>query len=100
MVPDEMAEEFATIGYLDEIGAKLAERWGGVLTTLNLVTPAVLLTFTFLTGIGAALVAPAWQAIVPSNGAHCSCGRVQRCSVQISPEPSSVNRWLPISARP
>jgi probable F420-dependent oxidoreductase len=38
LIPDEMAEEFATIGMLDEIGAKLAERWGGILTTLNLPT--------------------------------------------------------------
>ena len=38
MIPDEMAQEFATIGYLDEIGAKLQERWGGILTTLNLPT--------------------------------------------------------------
>lgn len=37
-IPDEMAEEFATVGYLDEIGDKLAERWGGLLTTLNLPT--------------------------------------------------------------
>lgn len=37
-IPDEMAEEFATVGHLDEIGAKLAERWGGLLTTLNLPT--------------------------------------------------------------
>jgi probable F420-dependent oxidoreductase len=38
MIPDAMADEFATVGYLDEIGAKLAERWGAVLTTLNLPT--------------------------------------------------------------
>jgi probable F420-dependent oxidoreductase len=38
LIPDEMAEEFATIGYLDEIGTKLAARWGGILTTLNLPT--------------------------------------------------------------
>lgn len=37
-IPDEMAEEFATVGRLEEIGAKLAERWGGLLTTLNLPT--------------------------------------------------------------
>ena len=29
------------------------------------VTPGVLLSFTFFTGMGAALIAPAWQAIVP-----------------------------------
>ena len=33
-----MADEFATVGYLDEIGAKLKERWGDLLTTLNLPT--------------------------------------------------------------
>jgi probable F420-dependent oxidoreductase len=38
MIPDDMAEEFATIGFLDEIGAKLAERWHGILATLNLPT--------------------------------------------------------------
>ena len=32
---------------------------------LGLVTPALLLAFTFLVGAGAALIAPAWQAIVP-----------------------------------
>jgi MFS family permease len=36
-----------------------------VLVTLNAVTPAVLLLFTFLVGILAALETPAWQAIVP-----------------------------------
>jgi probable F420-dependent oxidoreductase len=38
LIPDEMAEEFATIGDLDEIGARLEERWGGLLTTMNLPT--------------------------------------------------------------
>jgi predicted MFS family arabinose efflux permease len=38
----------------------------GVLVWLGWVTPAVLLVFTFLAGAGAALIAPAWQAIVPS----------------------------------
>lgn len=37
-IPDEMAAEFATVGLLDEIGPKLAQRWGGLLTTLNLPT--------------------------------------------------------------
>jgi MFS family permease len=36
------------------------------LVSLNLVSPPVLLFFTFLLGGGAALTAPAWQAIVPS----------------------------------
>src|ERR1700716_634147 len=31
----------------------------------GLVTPVLLLGFTFLSGAGAALIAPAWQAIVP-----------------------------------
>jgi len=35
------------------------------LVWLSLITPALLLMFTFLLGIGAALTAPAWQAIVP-----------------------------------
>lgn len=38
----------------------------GVLVWLGWVTPAVLLAFTFLVGAGSALIAPAWQAIVPS----------------------------------
>jgi MFS family permease len=37
----------------------------GVLTLLNLVTPWILLTFTFLLGIGAVMNDPAWQAITP-----------------------------------
>lgn len=37
-----------------------------LLVSLNLVTPAILLAFTFLLGTGAAFMAPAWQAIVPS----------------------------------
>lgn len=36
-----------------------------VLTLFDRVTPVMLLAFTFATGLGAALVAPAWQAIVP-----------------------------------
>ena len=37
-----------------------------LLVNLDLVTPLLLLTFTFLLGSGAAFMAPAWQAIVPS----------------------------------
>jgi MFS family permease len=37
----------------------------GLLASLELVTPWLLLGFTFLFGTGAAFVAPAWQAIVP-----------------------------------
>jgi len=37
-IPDGMAEEFATIGQVDEIGALLRERWGKLLTTLHLPT--------------------------------------------------------------
>ena len=36
-----------------------------MLVALGLVTPGVLLLFTFLFGAGAAFIAPAWQAIVP-----------------------------------
>ena len=36
------------------------------LTALGLVTPLLLLVFTFVIGAGAAFMAPAWQAIVPS----------------------------------
>jgi probable F420-dependent oxidoreductase len=38
LIPDEMAVEFGTIAPLDEIGARLKERWGGILTTMNLPT--------------------------------------------------------------
>ncbi len=37
----------------------------GAMVQSDLVTPALLLSFTFLSGAGAAFVAPAWQAIVP-----------------------------------
>ena len=37
-----------------------------VLITLDLVTPGVLLVFTFLIGAFGALTAPAWQAVTPS----------------------------------
>ncbi len=37
----------------------------GALTFLGLVTPPVLLFFTFLMALGSALSAPAWQSIVP-----------------------------------
>ncbi|MCL4501203.1 MAG: MFS transporter, partial [Deltaproteobacteria bacterium] len=37
----------------------------GVLTLAGLTTPWLLLTFTFLLGLGAALNGPAWMAIVP-----------------------------------
>jgi MFS family permease len=37
----------------------------GALTLLNLTTPGLLLGLTFVLGLGAALNAPAWQAIVP-----------------------------------
>ncbi|MGD9536366.1 MAG: MFS transporter [Alphaproteobacteria bacterium] len=36
-----------------------------LLVQLELVTPLILLVFTFFAGVGAALIAPAWQAIVP-----------------------------------
>jgi MFS family permease len=37
----------------------------GLLTTAGLMTPGLLLLFTFLLGLGAALNQPAWQAIIP-----------------------------------
>lgn len=42
-----------------------------VLTLFGWVSPQVLLASTFLAGIGAALVAPAWQAIVPELVSKC-----------------------------
>ena len=44
LVPDAMAEEFATVGHVDEIGEKLRERWGGILDTINLPTDFPLAT--------------------------------------------------------
>jgi len=35
------------------------------LVWLSLVTPSILLIFTFLVGVGSALTAPAWQSVVP-----------------------------------
>jgi MFS family permease len=37
----------------------------GVLTLLGMTTPSILLLLTFVLGLGAALNAPVWQAIVP-----------------------------------
>src|SRR5919109_3813038 len=37
----------------------------GILTLLNVVTPWILLAFTFLLGLGAVTNDPAWQAITP-----------------------------------
>ena len=37
----------------------------GLLVNVNLVTPWILLAFTFAVGVGSALIAPSWQAIVP-----------------------------------
>ncbi len=37
----------------------------GVITLAGLITPGLLLLFTFLLGLGTALNGPAWQAIVP-----------------------------------
>ncbi|TPQ31634.1 MFS transporter [Cupriavidus pinatubonensis] len=38
----------------------------GVVVLLGAATPVLLLLFTFAMGVGAAITAPAWQAIVPS----------------------------------
>ncbi|MFY0615168.1 MAG: MFS transporter [Hyphomicrobiaceae bacterium] len=45
--------------------AALAAAGLTLLVYLNLVTPSLLILFTFLLGTGAAFMAPAWQAIVP-----------------------------------
>lgn len=42
----------------------------GVLTLLDVVTPWVLLLFTFLLGLGAVMNDPAWQAITPEIVSH------------------------------
>jgi MFS family permease len=47
----------------------------GVLTLMNVVSPWMLLIFTFLLGLGAVMNDPAWQAITPeivSPGRHAS----------------------------
>ena len=38
LVPDEMALEFGIVGRLEEIGPMLADRWGGILSTINFPT--------------------------------------------------------------
>ncbi len=50
---------------LTQLWMVLAAAALGVLTLLGLVTPALLLLFTFLMGFGAVLNDPAWQAITP-----------------------------------
>jgi len=50
---------------LGEIVTTLVAALFAVLVARNLVTPMVLLVFTFLVGAGAAITAPAWEAIVP-----------------------------------
>lgn len=49
---------------LAQLWMVLASAGLALLATLDLVTPAILLLFTFLIGIGTALNGPAWQAIV------------------------------------
>ncbi len=46
-------------------GMAVAATGLAVLVAFGLVTPVILLVFTFLLGTGAAFLAPAWQAIVP-----------------------------------
>ena len=38
LIPDEMAAEFGIVGPVDEIGPMLAQRWGGILSTINFPT--------------------------------------------------------------
>jgi len=44
LIPDEMAEEFATVAPLDEIGPRLKQRWEGILSTINFPTDFPLAT--------------------------------------------------------
>jgi probable F420-dependent oxidoreductase len=44
LIPDEMAEEFAIVGLVDEIAPKLKERWGGLVSTLSFPTDFPLAT--------------------------------------------------------
>jgi predicted MFS family arabinose efflux permease len=48
-----------------EIVLTIVAAASALLVWLNLVTPSILLLFTFLLGAGAAFTAPAWQSIVP-----------------------------------
>lgn len=48
-----------------QIGLGLVSLALGLLTAAGAIGPASLLALTFLGGVGAALVAPAWQSIVP-----------------------------------
>jgi hypothetical protein len=42
LIDDEMLDEFAVIGTYEEVAPRLAERWGGVATTLFLgLAPAM-----------------------------------------------------------
>jgi MFS family permease len=50
---------------LTQVWMVLAALGLGILTIAGLVTPAILLLFTFLMGFGAVLNDPAWQAITP-----------------------------------
>lgn len=50
---------------LSEIAVTVVAAIFAALVWLDRITPATLLLFTFLLGAGAALVAPAWQSIVP-----------------------------------
>jgi MFS family permease len=48
-----------------EIGITAVSTIFAILVWLDAVTPASLLVFSFLTGVGGALTAPAWQSTVP-----------------------------------
>jgi MFS family permease len=50
---------------VSEIGITVVSAVFAILVWLNAVTPASLLIFTFLAGVGGALTAPAWQSTVP-----------------------------------
>jgi len=59
-IVDRRRSLIATQVYLMVIAAAL-----GILTWLNVMTPWMLLGFTFALGVGTAMVMPAWAAIVP-----------------------------------
>lgn len=54
---------------MEAVGTLLTAAFA-LLVTLSQVNPASLLTFTFLAGAAAALIAPTWQAIVPQLVGH------------------------------
>src|ERR1041385_4726726 len=59
----------------------------GILTLMNVVTPWILLLFTFLLGLGAVMNDPAWQAITPeivSGEQHASAAALNSAGFNVA----------------